>query len=50
MCMMVRMKTIMKLEDLEYKWFKRYIARNPRVLNGCSYQVFSQVTAQSEHI
>jgi hypothetical protein len=27
---------------MEYKCFKRYIARNPRVLNDYSYQVFSQ--------
>ena len=33
--------------DPEYRCFKRYIARNPRVLNGCSGQVFSQITAQS---
>jgi len=25
-----------------YKWFKRYIVGNLKVLNGYSYQVFSQ--------
>lgn len=34
----------------EYKWFKRYIAGNPSVLNGYSYQVFSQFAVQSDHI
>jgi len=29
-----------------YKWFKRYIARNLKVLNGYSYQVF-QVFSQT---
>ncbi len=36
--------------QVEYKSFKSYIARKPRVLNGYSYQVFSQSTAQSSHI
>jgi len=29
----------------EHKWFKRFIAGNPRVLNGYSYQVFFSTLA-----
>jgi len=35
---------------LELGCFKRYIARNHKVLNGYSYQVFSQIAAQSDPI
>jgi len=40
-----------RAQDLrEYRCCKRYIARNPRVLNGYSYQFFSQIAAQSDPI
>ena len=32
---------------INYEYLKRYIARNPRVLNGYSYQIFGQNAAQS---
>ena len=38
------------IKAVEYRCFKRYIARNPRVLNGYTYQVFSQSAAQSDPV
>ena len=48
-----RLSVALKYENTsgkDYRSFKRYIARNPRVLNGYSYQVFSQIAAQSDPI